>query len=73
MACGGLDNAYYVVASIRKILRVVHIRVGPLIQQQYVSAITYLGLQHLNWISEGNLPAMSLKTGSHAVDYCSVQ
>ena len=25
MACGGLDNAFYVVASLRKILTVVHI------------------------------------------------
>ena len=73
MACGGLDNAFYVVASLRKILRVVHIRVGPLKRQQYVSAITNLGLQHLNWISEGTLPAMLFETGSHAVDHHSVQ
>ena len=73
MACGGLDNAFYVVASLRKILRVVHIRVTPLIRQQYVSAITNLGLQHLNWISEGTLPAMSFEAGSHAVDHHSVQ
>ena len=74
MACGGLENGFYVVASLRKILRVVHVRVGRLLRQQYVSVITKnLGRQHLNWISEGTLPTMTFEQDSHAVDHHSVQ
>ena len=73
MACGGLENGFYVVASLRKILRVVHVRVGRLLRQQYVSVITNLGRQHLNWISEGTLPTMTFEQDSHGVDHHSVQ
>jgi len=74
MASGALDHAFYVVASLRKIIRVVHVQVGSsLIREQYLSVITNLGRQHLNWIEEGIVPAMTFEAGSHAVDQHSVQ
>jgi hypothetical protein len=73
MACGGLDNAFYVVASLRKIIRFVHVRVRSLLREQYLSVIHNLGETQLNWISEGTLPTMTFERGSHAVDHHSVQ
>jgi SAP domain len=73
MASGALNHAFYVVASLRKIIRVVHVQVGSLIREQYVSVITNLGRQHLSWIAEGAVPAMAFEAGSHAVDHHSVQ
>jgi hypothetical protein len=57
MASGSLDDAFYVVASLREIIRVVYVRVSRLIRQQYLSAIADLGRQHLGWIVDGVLPA----------------
>lgn len=73
MASGGVNHAFYVVASLQKIIRVVHVCVGSLIQEQYLSAIATLGWQHLHWIKEGVVPVMTLEAGSHAVDHHSVQ
>ena len=73
MASGGVNHAIYVVASLQKIIRVVHVCVGSLIQEQYLSAIATLGWQHLHWIKEGVVPVMTLEAGSHAVDHHSVQ
>ena len=73
MASGSLNHAFYVVASLRKIIRVVHIRVGSLIRQQYVSAIANFGQQHLKWIRDGVVPTMTFEAGSHSVDHHSVQ
>ena len=73
MASGALDHAFYVVALLRKIIRVVHVQVGSLIREQYLSVITNLGRQHLHWIEEGVVPAMRFEAGSHAVDQHSVQ
>jgi hypothetical protein len=73
MASGALDHAFDVVASLHKIIHVVHVRVGSLIREQYLSVISNLGLRHLNWIEDGVVPAMTFKAGSHAVDHHSVQ
>jgi hypothetical protein len=73
MASGGLDHAFYVVALLRKIIRVVHLRVGPLIREQYLSAITNFGQQHLNWIAEWIVPTMTVEAGCHSVYHHSVQ
>jgi hypothetical protein len=73
MASGGLDHAFYVVASLRKIIRVVHVRVGSLIREQYLSAIANFGQQHLNWIAEGIVATMTFEAGFHSVDHHSVQ
>ena len=74
MASGALDHAFYVVASQRKIIRVVHVQVGSLIREQYLSKITNVGWQHLNWIEgEGFVLAMAFEAGSHAVDHHIVQ
>ena len=73
MASGCLNDALYVVASLRKIIRVVHVRVSNLIRQQYLSAIGDLGRQHLGWNVEGSLPAtLEIEPESHAVDRHSV-
>jgi hypothetical protein len=74
MASGSLDDALYVVASLRKIVRVVHIRVSTrLIREQYMSAIGALGREHLGWIVDGALPEdVRTEAGSHAVDRHSV-
>ena len=73
MASSALNHAFYVVASLRKIIRVVHVWAGSLIREQYLSVISNLGRQHLNWIEEGVVPAMTFEAGSHAVDHHSVQ
>jgi hypothetical protein len=74
MASAGLDNAFYVVASLRKIIRVVRVRISNLIRGQYMSAIADLGRQHLRWIVDGGVvPEMEFQAGSHAVDQHSVQ
>ena len=73
MASGGLDNALYVVASLRQIIRVVRIRISPLIRGQYLSVLGDLGRKHLDWIEDGVVPPMEFKAGSHAVDQHSVQ
>ena len=73
MAAGILKHAFYVVASLRKILRVVHVRIGSLMQEQYISAITNLVELHLNWMRDGIVPAMTFEAVSHAVDQHSVQ
>jgi hypothetical protein len=73
MASGGLDHAFFVVASLRKIIRVVYVRVGSLIREQYLSAITNFGQKHLNWIAEGIVPTMTFEAGCHSVDHHSVQ
>ena len=72
-SAGALNHAFYVVASLQKIIRVVHVRVGSLIREQYLSVISNLGRRHLNWIEEGVVPAMTFEAGSHAVDHHSVQ
>ena len=74
MASGNLDNAFFVVASLRKIIRVVRVRISSQIRGQYMSAIAHLGRQHLRWIVDGGVvPEMEFETGSHAVDQHSVQ
>jgi hypothetical protein len=55
MASGGLNDAMYVVASLRKIIRVVCVRISSQIQGQYMSAIANLGRQHLGWIVDGGV------------------
>jgi hypothetical protein len=47
-SAGALNHAFYVVASLQKIIRVVHVRVGSLIREQYLSVISNLGRRHLN-------------------------
>ena len=44
IASGSVNHAVYVVASLRKIICVVHDRVGLLIREQYLSAIANYGL-----------------------------
>ncbi len=48
MASGNLNHAFYVVASLRKIIRVVHVRVGSLIREQFLSVISNLGRPELD-------------------------
>jgi hypothetical protein len=74
MASGSLNHTFYVVASLRKIIRVVHVRVGLLTREQYLSEIATLGRQHLHWITEGVVLArITFEAGSHAVNHHSVQ
>ncbi len=74
MASGGLNDAMYVVASLRKIIRVVRVRISSQIRGQYMSAIADLGRQHLGWILDGGVvPEMECEAMSHAVDQHSVQ
>jgi hypothetical protein len=69
MASGGLNDAMYVVASLRKIIRVVCVRISSQIRGQYMSAIADLGRQHLGWILDGGVvPEMECEAMSHAVD-----
>ena len=72
MASGALDHAFYIIASLWKIIRVVHVRVGSLTREQYLSVTSNLGRRHLNWIEEGVVPAMTFEAGSHAADHHSV-
>jgi hypothetical protein len=72
MASGTLKDAFYDVASLRKILRVVHVRIGLLMQEQYILVITTL-VRRLSWMREGVVPAMASEASSHAVDQHSVQ
>ena len=74
MASGGLNDAMYVVASLRKIIRVVRLRISSQIRGQYMLAIADLGRQHLGWILDGGVvPEMECEAMSHAVDQHSVQ
>ena len=74
IASGSVNHAVYVVASLRKIICVVHVHKGALQREQYLSVIATLGRQHLHWITEGVVPArITFKAGSHAVDHHSVQ
>ena len=75
MASGSLDSAFFVVASLRKIIRVVCIScVSELVREQYLSAIAGdLGRNYLAWIDDGDLPqGIEIEPGSHAVDRHSV-
>ena len=73
MASGCLDDALFVVASLRKTIRIVHVQVTQFIRQQYLSAIGDLGRDHLGWIVDGVLPEdLVIEAGSHAVDRHSV-
>jgi hypothetical protein len=40
MASGALDHAFYDIASLRKIIRVVHVRLGSLIREDYLRFTT---------------------------------
>lgn len=76
MASGTLNkcnDAFYVVALLQKILHVVHVWIGSLMQEQYISVITNLVRPHLNWTREGVVPAMAFEAASHAVNQHSVQ
>jgi hypothetical protein len=56
-ASGVLNHAFDAVELLRRVFRVVYVRVGFSIREQYLSVITNLGQQHLSWIEEGVVPA----------------
>jgi hypothetical protein len=74
MASGGLNDAVYVVASLRKIICVVCVRISSQIRGQYILAIAYLGRQHRGWIVDGKVvPEVEFEALPHALDQHSVQ
>lgn len=73
MTCGNLSDAIYVVASLTKIICVVHIQASRNIRDLYHSLVTEVIYDHLGWVSTGICPAFSFKPGDHAVDQHSVQ
>lgn len=74
MCCAGVNDAIFVVASLRKILRVVHITINNMFRDQYMSAIGNIGRDHLSWVANNAVPEdMLFKDDSHAVDRHSVQ
>jgi hypothetical protein len=73
MACGGLNHAIYVVASLRQIIRVVHLNVLESFRYTYMAALTAIIESNLSWVNEGIVPELNLDKSSHAVDQHSVQ
>jgi hypothetical protein len=74
MCCAGVNDAIFVVASLRWILHVVHVSISNMFRGQYMSAIGDIGRDHLSWVANNVVPEdMSFKDDSHAVDRHSVQ
>jgi hypothetical protein len=74
MCCAGVIDAIFVVASLRKILRVVHVSITNMFCAQYMSAIGEIGRDHLAWVSNNAVPEdLLIKDDSHAVDHHSIQ
>ena len=68
MASGNLRFAFYVVASLRKIIRVVMVEVEPDDLLMYMRALKYIYETHLNWVLSGSVPVLEVANMGHAVD-----
>jgi hypothetical protein len=74
MCCAGVNDAIFVVASLRKIIRMVHISITNMFCAQYMSAISDIGCEHLAWVANNAVPEdLLIKEDSHAVDRHSIQ
>jgi hypothetical protein len=73
MACGFLDHALFVVASLSRIIRVVHVRMTEAFREQYMAVISDVDYHALSWVNEGIAPDLDLDESPHAVDQHSVQ
>jgi hypothetical protein len=50
MCCAGVDDIFYISASLSSIIRVVHLRCNQEFRLQYVSQLAVLREQHMRWI-----------------------
>ena len=68
IACAGLRHAFYVVASLQKIIRIVHVHVGGDAIEQYRLALQEVHNRELSWVLYGKLPSLDGMKLGHAVD-----
>lgn len=74
MCCAGVHDAIFVVASLRKIIRVVHVSITNMFCAQYMSAIGDISREHLAWVANNAVPEdLLIRDDSHAVDRHSIQ
>ncbi|KAI2502156.1 hypothetical protein MHU86_12292 [Fragilaria crotonensis] len=73
IACGNLRHAFYVVASLHKIIRVVHVNVDEQVVEQYRCALQEVHDRELSWVLHGRLPCLGGMKLRHAVDEYTVQ
>jgi hypothetical protein len=74
MCCTGVNDAIFVVASLRKILQVVHVSITDMFCAKYMSAIGDIGREHLAWVANNAVPEnLLIKDDSHAVDCHSIK
>jgi hypothetical protein len=74
LACAMTDDSFYVVASLRKIIRMVHVRVNRLLRLTYLNLLWEVGENDLSWVVDGVVPEVAMITpGMHAVDQHSMQ
>jgi hypothetical protein len=68
MACGSLQDAFYVVASLSRIIRVVHVVIDQFTMQSYRLALQEVHDRELTWVLHGEVPNLDGITLTHAVD-----
>jgi SAP domain-containing protein len=66
VCCGGLFNAIFVVASLKSIIRIVHVSITAVVRAQYMSAIGDIGREHLSWVGDGVVPDNHIHRGRSA-------
>jgi hypothetical protein len=72
IACAGLRHAFYVVASLQKIIRIVHVHVHGDAIEQYRLALQEVHNRELSWVLHGKLPSLDGMKLGHAVDVYTV-
>ena len=73
LACGDLRHAFYVVASLQRIIRVVHVEIDVDAVQRYRLALQEVHDRELSWVLHGQLPSLEGCKLTHAVDAYTVQ
>ena len=73
IACAGLRHAFYVVASLHKIIRIVHVCMSTDAVKRYRLALQEVHDRELSWVLHGQLPCLDGIKLTHAVDSYTVQ
>ena len=68
IVCGKLEHGFYVVASLRKIIRIVHVQVSAETANAYIAAMKQVHDHELTWVLSGNPPEFSKQHMGHASD-----
>ena len=68
MACGDLPHGFYVVASLSRIIRMVHVWIDDNTIDDYRDSLQTIHARELSWVLNGEVPSLEGISLKHAVD-----